>query len=269
MIAGGLMLGAASSGALASDMITLYMQGFAGTGSERLSLGVVAAGPGEKRTVLFAFPPPGVAGGLEDPKLTVRSSTGEVVGSNDNWRDSPDAAEIGNVIAATGINISDRAAAIILPLAAGSYAAQVEGANGTTGIVAAGVADLEDDHRGGGGASNVGPCGGAEVELSLVSTGVIGGAKGKARVRNYADCGQDFRVEIEDVPVGTYGLIVGGVDRGAFQVVNTGIENEGQIEFDDEPNDAHERPLTFDPTGQLIEVTRNGEVVLDIDFPAL
>jgi hypothetical protein len=250
-------------------MITLYMQGFAGTGSERLSIGVVAAGPGEKRTVLFAFTPPGVAGGLADPKLTVRSSTGTVVGSNDNWPDSPDANEIGSVIAATGVNINDRAAAVILPLAAGSYSAQVEGADGGTGIVAAGIADLEDDHRSGGGASNVGPCGGAEVELPLVSTGAIGGAKGKARVRHYADCGQDFRVEIEDVPLGTYGLTVGGVNRGTFQVVDTGIENEGQIEFDDEPNDAHERPLTFDPTGQLIEVTRNGQVILNLNFPAL
>lgn len=270
LVAGGLLLGALPSAAMASDMITLYMQGFAGTGSERLAIGVVAAGPGDKRSALFAFTPPGVEGGLADPKLTVRSSNGDLIATNDNWPDSPDADEIGSIIAASGININNLAAAVIVPLSAGSYVAFVEGADGGTGIVAAGVADLEDDHRGGGGASNDGPCAGEEVELPLVSTGVIAGAKGKARVRNYADCGQDFRVEIEDVPLGVYGLRVGGVEVGTFEVVNTGVENEGEIEFDDEPNDAHEWPLTFDPTGKLIEVTRrNGEVILSRDFPTL
>lgn len=271
LFAGGLLLGASSSVAFASDMITLYMQGYVGTGSERVNIGFVLDGPGVKDGVVFAFAPDGMPDGLANPKLTVRSSTGEVLGSNDDWPDSPDAAEIERVIAATGITINNRAAAVLLTLPAGSYSALVEGATpGDTGIVAAGVADLEDDHRSGGDVSNAGPCSGAEVELPMVNTGVINAAKGKARLRHYADCGKDFRVEIEDVPVGNnYGLTVNGEFWGSFQVVNTGVENEGQIEFDTEPNDPHERLLPFDPAGELIQVTRNGQVILRLNFPTL
>jgi len=267
LAAGGLLLGALPFAATASDMATLYIQGFAGTGPERLAVGVVAKGPGSKRALVFAFTPPGLEGGLANPRLILRSTTGEVLGSNDDWPDSPEAAEIGRLIAATGIEIDDRAAAVIVELPAGSYRAFVDGADGGIGLVAAGVADLEDDH-GGSGSSNVGPCTGQEVELPLTNTGAIARAKGKARVRTYADCGQDFRVEIEDVPLGEYGLRVAGESVGTITVVNTGFENEGQIEFDDEANDPHELPLTFEPAG-LIEVTRGNNVILRRDFPPL
>jgi hypothetical protein len=268
LVAGALLLVGLPATAFSSDLVNLFMQGFAGTGEDRMETSFIVAGPGPTRVAAFAFTPTGVAGGLEDPRLVlVNVATGRVLGSNDNWPDSADADEIGRIIASTGIDINNRAAAVIIELSAGAYVALVDGADGGTGIVAAGVADLEDDHSGGGD-SATGPCTGQEVELPLVNTGVIGGAKGKARVRTYADCGQDLRVEIEDVPVGDYGLRVAGQVVGTIKVVNTGFENAGQIEFDDEANDPHELPLTFDPSG-LMEVTQGATVILSRDFPSL
>jgi hypothetical protein len=268
VVASGLLLGALPFPAVSSDLVNLFMQGFAGTGEDRMETSFIVAGPGPTRVATFAFTPPGVAGGLEDPRLVlVNVATGQVLGRNDNWPDSSDADEIGRIIAATGIAIDSRASAIVAELSAGSYVALVDGADGGTGLVAAGVADLEDDHPDDGGA-NTGPCVGQEVELPLFNTGVMANAKGKARVRTYTDCGQDFRVEIEDVPTGEYGLRVAGESVGTFTVVNTGTENEGQIEFDDEANDPHELPLTFEPAG-LIEVLRGNSVILNRNFPDL
>jgi hypothetical protein len=108
-----------------------------------------------------------------------------------------------------------------------------------------------------------------EAEVPLFNSGIFPQAKGKARFRMRDDCSEDFRVEIEDLPVGDYDLLVGGVNRGAITVTNTGSETEGQIEFDTDPDDPDELPLTFDPRGELIEIERGGDVVLSRPFPAM
>jgi hypothetical protein len=118
---------------------------------------------------------------------------------------------------------------------------------------------------GGGGTT---PCTPSEVELPLLNTGVIANAKGDARLRVRDDCDEDFRVEIEDVPVGDYDILVGGTPRGTISAVNTGSEVEGQIEFDTDPDEPGEQLLNFDPRGQLIQIRDGGaNTILERDFP--
>lgn len=72
--------------------------------------------------------PPGV---LADPVLELFNGQGISLARNDNWRDSPQAAQI----AATGIAPSnDKESAILQTLVAGAYTAVLSGANGSTGI---------------------------------------------------------------------------------------------------------------------------------------
>ena len=110
-----------------------------------------------------------------------------------------------------------------------------------------------------------GGSGGSSSEaVTLVSTGVIPGASGHARIVEKKGV-IDFDVEIEDVPNGSYDLFVATIDRGDI-VVSAG---QGEIEFSDGGDDDDELPLTFDPYGALIEV-KNGaaQVVLTGDLLA-
>ena len=113
-----------------------------------------------------------------------------------------------------------------------------------------------------------GVCTYAEIDVPLLNTGADVDAKGNARHRVREDCEQDFRVEIEDVPTGDYDLFVGGVNLGTITVVDTGLEIEGDIDFDTDPDDPDEILLDFDPRGQLIEIEQGGTVFLSLSFPA-
>ncbi|MDQ3544993.1 MAG: hypothetical protein M3429_00510, partial [Verrucomicrobiota bacterium] len=67
---------------------------------------------------------------LQDPTLELHDSNGELLGTNDNWKDIQ-AADI----TATGISPpDDREAAILATLTSGAYTAIVRGSNGTTGV---------------------------------------------------------------------------------------------------------------------------------------
>ena len=80
-------------------------------------------------------------------------------------------------------------------------------------------------------------------------------------------CDRDLRVEIEDVPVGTYELLVGGIVRGSFDVVDVAGDVEGQIEFDNDPDQSGELLLDFDPRGQTAEVRQGATVYLTVTLP--
>jgi hypothetical protein len=95
-----------------------------------------------------------------------------------------------------------------------------------------------------------------------LNDGVIPQAKGKARFRVRDDCSEDFRVEIEDLPVGDYNLLVGGVNQGTITVTDTGGETEGEIEFDTDPDDPGELLLDFD-------IEQGGTVFLSRTFPGI
>ena len=115
-------------------------------------------------------------------------------------------------------------------------------------------------------APGVNVCAFSESEVFVPAAGA--GGRAKARIRTRDDCDRDFRVEIEDVPVGGYELFVGGVLRGTIDVAfdpSTG-ENEGQIEFDTDPDDPGDRLLDFDPVGQTVEIVQGGTVFFSSVF---
>ena len=105
-----------------------------------------------------------------------------------------------------------------------------------------------------------------EIDIDLVNTGVLFGAKGEAEWEMNSDR-VEFSVEIEDVPVGSYPLSVGGAEVGVIQAfeMHDG-EVYGHIRFRDP--EAHGREhLDFEPRGQKIEVLQGGITILEVDFP--
>lgn len=120
----------------------------------------------------------------------------------------------------------------------------------------------EDGNTGGG------SCSLADIELPMVNAGVYNSAKGEARFRQETDCDADLRIEIEDVPLGDYTLFTDGLERGTFTVAVIDGEPEGEIEFDNDPDEAGELPLTFDPDGALVEVKdAGGTLILSRQLP--
>jgi len=107
-----------------------------------------------------------------------------------------------------------------------------------------------------------GVCSLVEVQPALANAGVEPSAKGKARFRQDLDCDSNFRVEVEDLPVGDYELFVAGLLRGSFTVLLSAGKTTGQIEFETTPSLPGEILLDFDPRGQLVEVRRFGTTVL-------
>jgi len=77
----------------------------------------------------------------------------------------------------------------------------------------------------------------------------------------------DFSVELEDVPVGSYALRVGGVERGTVNVVSAIGGTEGEIEYRD-PVEPGKLLLNFDPRGMTIEATGPGGTRLNGVLPS-
>jgi len=124
------------------------------------------------------------------------------------------------------------------------------------------------DHGGGHGINDCVDDGEAiEIEANLASTGQIQGARGEAEwemTTNYIR----FSVEIDNVPAGSYPLMVGGIEVGiieAHEMMHSGVY--GRIMFRD-PQTYGGYHLGFDPRGQTIEVMQQGGgVILTVDFP--
>jgi hypothetical protein len=77
----------------------------------------------------------------------------------------------------------------------------------------------------------------------------------------------EFSVEVEDVPVGSYALFVGGTERGIIEVIAVDGGTEGEIEFETPLDDDDELPLDFDPRGELIEIREGTTVLFSGAFP--
>jgi hypothetical protein len=108
------------------------------TGDNVLIDGLILRGGNPKRVLFRAIGPEltaqGVANALQDPTLELHDGNGNLLRSNDNWRDAPNAAEI----QATGLApTDDRESAILLVLTPGNYTAIVRGVNDTTGVALA------------------------------------------------------------------------------------------------------------------------------------
>ena len=104
-----------------------------------------------------------------------------------------------------------------------------------------------------------------EFRVFLLSTGAISGANGKVDFESRPGR-TALQVEVEDVPLGSYSLRVGGLERGTIEVVSTPGGNQGRIDFRSPPEPG-KLLLNFDPRDQLIEILQGNTIVLDSVTP--
>jgi hypothetical protein len=91
------------------------------------------------------------------------------------------------------------------------------------------------------------------IRENLVSTGLIPGANGGAKLEVNTFGHAEFNVQIENVTEGSYEVWVGGVLRGTLVAQLDDGTVGGQLRFVD-PSELGRLPLTFDPRGQLLQV---------------
>jgi hypothetical protein len=118
-----------------AELTNVSTRGHVGSGDNVMIGGFIAGGGnGSIEIVVRGLGPTltqfGVAGALSDPKLTLVDVNGNVVRSNNNWKDTQQAA-----IQATGLAPPNNVeSALVVTVAAGNYTAILEGSNGGTGI---------------------------------------------------------------------------------------------------------------------------------------
>jgi sugar lactone lactonase YvrE len=110
-------------------------RGFCGTGDHVLIGGFMSSGGnGSLQVIIRALGPTltqfGVSGALSDPTLTLLDSNGNVVASNDNWKNTQQTAIQNSGFAPP----NDLESAILTTLPNGNYTALLVGKNGGTGV---------------------------------------------------------------------------------------------------------------------------------------
>lgn len=122
-------------GAAAARLVNLSTRGVVETGNNVLIGGfILGNSDASARVVLRAIGPSltqaGISGAMPDPTLELRDSNGQVVRTNNNWKDSQQAE-----IQATGIAPhNELESALVAQLPPGPYTAIVAGNAGATGI---------------------------------------------------------------------------------------------------------------------------------------
>jgi K319-like protein len=115
-------------------LMNISTRGFVGTGDNVMIGGLILTGT-DPATILFRAIGPslasfGIQGALADPTLDLFNAQGTKIATDNNWKDSQQAA-----IQATGLApANDFESALLVDLNAGNYTAIVSGVNNTTGV---------------------------------------------------------------------------------------------------------------------------------------
>jgi len=126
-----------------SKVLNISTRMFVDTGERASIAGFIVTGDITKKVLIRAIGPSlsnsGVPTPLANPTVTLFDNSGNVVATNDDWKKSPDAAEISS----TGLAPSnDLESALIATITPGQYTAQLTGVNGGTGNAVIEVYDL-------------------------------------------------------------------------------------------------------------------------------
>ena len=126
-----------------SQALNLSSRSHVASGGEAMIGGFIITGTTNKSVIVRALGPSlrgfGLANPLGDPVLELHGSTGSLITSNDNWRDTQE-----NEIVNTGLAPQDDLeAAIVATLQPGTYSAVVSGRNEMTGVGLVEVYDLD------------------------------------------------------------------------------------------------------------------------------
>jgi len=104
--------------------------------------GLIVTGNMPKNVLFRATGPSlGIADQLADPVLELHDSTGQLLATNDNWRDAPNVAAI---IDSPLAPANDLEPAILMNVTPGPYTTIVRGTNGGTGIAVVEAYDLDE-----------------------------------------------------------------------------------------------------------------------------
>jgi hypothetical protein len=106
----------------------------------------------------------------------------------------------------------------------------------------------------------------AEIHTDLDNTGTLPEATGHAEWNMNANRVQ-FAVEIANVPAGIYMVNVAGTDVGTINAVQTDDGVFGRLSFRD-PESYGMRHLDFEPRGEWVRVSMDGNVIMQVQFPA-
>ena len=109
-------------------------RGFISTGDNVMIAGFILTGNGPASLLIRALGPSladvGLTGVLPDPVLELHNASGEVIFSNDNWRDTQE-----QEIIATGLApVDDFESAMLVMLSPGAYTLVFSGVSGSTGL---------------------------------------------------------------------------------------------------------------------------------------
>ena len=106
--------------------------------------------------------------------------------------------------------------------------------------------------------------GDSEIEQFLTPVGNVGAGKARARFEQRSDR-SEFSIELEDLPAGSYRLLVGGEDRAGVEVRSVPGGTQGETEFRS-PVEPGKVLLDFDPRGQAVEVRGAGGTLFSSTF---
>ena len=116
-----------------------------GVNDNAMITGFIVSGTGQKTVIIRAIGPSlanaGVQGAMTDPTLEVRDSAGNLVATNDNWRDSQQALFIEGGAYAAFQPPNELESAIAIRLNPGAYTVIIRGKNNSTGVA---LAELYD-----------------------------------------------------------------------------------------------------------------------------
>jgi hypothetical protein len=112
----------------------------AGTGDNVLIVGFIITGTQQKKVIVRGLGPllP-VSENMADPTLQLHNSSGAMIASNDNWRDTQEDGLKTTTIPPT----NDYDSAIVQSLNPGAYTAVLGGKGGTTGVALVEIYDLD------------------------------------------------------------------------------------------------------------------------------
>ena len=82
----------------------------------------------------------------------------------------------------------------------------------------------------------------------------------KVKVERQFDGELTFDVEVRGLSVGSYDLIVSGVNRGTITVATSGSTTSGEISFESHPEDGNELLLDFPVAGETMSIEQGGVV---------
>lgn len=101
------------------------------------------------------------------------------------------------------------------------------------------------------------------AKVAIPSTGADADGHAEAKLRIDDRARKHFSVEIEDVPAGTYDLLVDGADVADIVVTTTADGTKGEVEFTSGDDNSEELPLTFDPAGKTLAVRQGATVYFE------